>query len=145
MSDELYHEAILDQARRATGAGRLEHAQGSGTADNPLCGDRVTMDVRLDDHRIAALGHEVRGCLLCEAAASAIGDAAPGQRREDIAGVVAELTRMLKQDGPPPGGAWSGLAVFAPVRRYKSRHDCVLLAFDALDRALAEAERAAGA
>jgi len=143
MSEDLYHEAILDQAKRATAAGRLAQAQGSATADNPLCGDRVTMDVRLEDDSIAALGHEVRGCLLCEAAASAIGAAAPGQRREDIAGVVAALTRMLKEDGPPPGGAWSALAAFAPVSRYKSRHDCVLLAFEALDRALAEAENAA--
>jgi nitrogen fixation protein NifU and related proteins len=53
MKDDLYHQAILDLARRATGRGRLETPQTSATVDNPLCGDRVTMDLDLREGRVS--------------------------------------------------------------------------------------------
>ncbi|MBI3451654.1 MAG: hypothetical protein HY057_02255 [Rhodospirillales bacterium] len=46
--------------------------------------------------------------------------------------------RALLAGGDAPQGAWAGLSIFAPVAAYKSRHDCVLLPFDALERALSE-------
>lgn len=57
----------------------------TATVDNPLCGDRVTIDVKLAGGKLAAIGHQVRGCLLCEAAAATIArslrDRDPGWRR----------------------------------------------------------------
>ena len=144
MRDDLYHQAILDLAREATGHGRLQAPQVSIRVDNPLCGDRVTLDLELQDGRVSALGHQVRGCLLCQAAAAVIGARAPGQ----TAVALRENTERLRQlivDGPgAEGGAaidglWPELAVFAPVHRYKSRHECVLLPFTALGRALEQA------
>ena len=69
MTDELYHQAILELAKQAGRTPRLEDPDASVTVDNPLCGDRVTLDLRLADGRVAAVGHKVRGCLLCQAAA----------------------------------------------------------------------------
>ena len=51
------------------------------------------------------------------------------------------MRRMLKSNGPPPGGRWADLAVLEPVRDYKARHASTLLVFDAVETALAEAER----
>ncbi|HSJ99159.1 MAG TPA: iron-sulfur cluster assembly scaffold protein, partial [Myxococcota bacterium] len=79
MNDELYHQAILELARKARGASRLEAPQASVTVDNPLCGDRVTLDLSLADGRVREVGHRVRGCLLCQAAAVAIAVRAPGE------------------------------------------------------------------
>ena len=50
------------------------------------------------------------------------------------------MRRMLKEDGAPPTGRFSDLAVLEPVRHYKARHGSVLLIFDALERAIAEIE-----
>ena len=54
MQDDLYHQAILDLARQATGHGRLETPQASVRVDNPLCGDRVTLDLDMADGRVGA-------------------------------------------------------------------------------------------
>jgi NifU-like protein involved in Fe-S cluster formation len=50
------------------------------------------------------------------------------------------MRKMLKADGPPPGGRWADLAVLQPVKDYKARHASTLLVFDAVEKALAEAE-----
>ncbi|WP_439614285.1 iron-sulfur cluster assembly scaffold protein, partial [Reyranella sp.] len=67
MSDQLYQERIVALAKAKTGAGKLAESTKTARRDNPLCGDRVIIDVRLDgEGRIAEIGHQVRGCLLCQ-------------------------------------------------------------------------------
>jgi len=135
MPHDLYHTALVDAARAAAGAGRLAGAHGSATLDNPLCGDRVRVDVRLHEDRVEALGHEVRGCLLCEAAASMIGARAPEQSVAALRAVCTGVEEMIREgDGVPAG--WPELEAFMPVRGYRSRHRCVLLPFEALSKAL---------
>jgi nitrogen fixation NifU-like protein len=140
MKDDLYHQAILDLARRATGRGRLEAPRASATVDNPLCGDRVTLDLDLRDGRVSAIGHRVRGCLLCQAAASVIGARAPGLEPAALHEEAEHLRRLIVEGpGAAIDGLWPELAAFEPVHRHKSRHDCVLLPFDALTQALKQA------
>ncbi len=134
---DLYHQALVRLARAATGAGRLEAPGASATADNPLCGDRVTVELRLEDGRIAALAHRVRGCILCEASASILGGAAPGRTPAEVASAGEALAAMLVSRATPPAGPFAALAVFEPVRAVPSRHRCALLPFEALARALA--------
>lgn len=138
MSDALYHDALLAQAKAATRAGKLAAPDARVTLDNPLCGDRVTIDLRLDGDKVADLAHEVRGCVLCQAAASAIGTEAVGKDVAALAAAETSLRVMLRGGGPPP---WPALAAFAPVRAHKSRHDCVLLPFEALRAAIEQARK----
>ncbi len=137
MSEELYQAALVARAHAGRGRGRLAAPERSITLDNPLCGDRVTLDLHLADGRIAAVGHQVRGCLLCEAAAETIAAQAPGKTTAELAKATAAVTAMLKEGAAAPAGEWSSLAIFAPVHRVKSRQDCVLLPFEALGKALA--------
>lgn len=137
MSEALYQQEILDLARAGHGAGRLAEPEVTVTVDNPLCGDRVTLDLRLADGRIAALGHRVRGCTLCEAAASAIGRHAQGARPAELSAAVAAARAVVAGEAADP--LWPELLAFRPVSAVKSRHRCVLLPFEALARALAEA------
>lgn len=135
--DELYQAALVARAKQGRARGRLPSPQRSITLDNPLCGDRVTLDVDLADGRVAKVGHQVRGCLLCEAAAELIAGQAPGKSAADLAGATSAVTSILKEGRPAPAGEWSTLAIFAPVHRVKSRQECVLLPFEALNKALA--------
>jgi nitrogen fixation NifU-like protein len=134
MSDELYQARIVALARSKAGAGKLATPTRSARRDNPLCGDRVTIDVTLENGRIAELAHQVRGCLLCQASAAALATSALGR---DAAGVAE-----LRHDAERAIGREAGLArepfdAFAPVAGHKSRHECVLLPFEALQDALA--------
>src|SRR5262245_41974730 len=140
MSDELYHQAILELAKKARGASRLEAPQASVRVDNPLCGDRVTLDLNLSDGRVLNVGHKVRGCLLCEAAAAAIQERAPGETPAALRALTQELGDAIARSPETAGRRWPELAAFAPVHVHKSRYECVLLPFEALTQALDQAE-----
>ena len=95
----LYQDAIIagESARRAVGHGRLARRDGTATVDNPLCGDRVTLDVELGASGcVARVGHVVRGCLLCEAAAVLIAEYAPEREAEDLQRAGAGVDAALK-------------------------------------------------
>jgi nitrogen fixation NifU-like protein len=79
MSEALYQAALVERAHAGRGRGRLSAPDRSVTLDNPLCGDRVTIDLTLNDGRVTTVGHQVRGCLLCEASAETIAQHAPGK------------------------------------------------------------------
>jgi nitrogen fixation protein NifU and related proteins len=135
MSDELYHEKLVARAQAGRAHGRLEQPDKTATLDNPLCGDRVTIDLKMEDGRIVKAGHRTRGCLLCEAASALIVEKAPGASKAALAGLVDQVRQFLQKDGPVPSG-WVAIDEFAPVRKVKSRQDCVLLPFRTLARAL---------
>ena len=144
MRGDLYHQAILDLAHQATGYGRLEAPQASVRVDNPLCGDRVSLDLNLENGRVRELRHVVRGCLLCQAAAAVIGARAPGETPEALARTSSRLRELII--GGAKGGdvqavneLWPELRAFTPVHSYKARHECVLLPFGALSKALNQA------
>jgi len=98
------------------------------------------MDVALAGGRISALAHQVKGCLLCRAAASVIGRCAVGASSEEIERISIEVSEMLEKQAPPPA-RWPQLDAFVPVHGHRSRYSCVRLPFEALRAAL----RAAGA
>jgi nitrogen fixation protein NifU and related proteins len=133
MSDELYQERIVALAKARTGAGKLDAPTKSARRDNPLCGDRVTIDVKLDDGRIAEIAHQVRGCLLCQASASALASVAVGRNAAGIAEIRHDAERAI---GREQGKANEPFSAFEPVAGHKSRHECVLLPFEALQEAL---------
>jgi len=137
--EALYQQAIVTAARAATGAGRLPAADGTATVDNPLCGDRVTIDLALAGDRVSAVGQVVRGCILCEAAASIIAACAPGEPAAALPGLRRLVEAMLRERAEAPAGRWQALAAFRPVAAHKSRHECVLLPFEALSEALGHA------
>jgi nitrogen fixation NifU-like protein len=134
MSDQLYQERIVALAKSKTGAGKLANPTKSARRDNPLCGDRVVIDVRLDDAgKIAEVAHQVRGCLLCQASAAALASVAVGKDASGIAAARQDVERAL---GRAEGKAHDPFDAFEPVKDHKSRQDCVLLPFEALTAAL---------
>ncbi|MSP82850.1 MAG: iron-sulfur cluster assembly scaffold protein [Alphaproteobacteria bacterium] len=139
MSDDLYQAAILDLARQGAAATRLPHADATATVDNPLCGDRTTVDVTLAGGRIANIGYKTRGCALCQAAAALLATTAIGLDAPAIAVGTAAVTASLQDKGPDPMSPWEGFGIFTPVRRHPSRRSCVLLPFEALAKAFTAA------
>lgn len=137
--EDLYNQALVGLARDHSGAGQLEAPAGEATLDNPLCGDRVRMQVRLAGGRVLLLAHRVRGCVLCEASASLLGRAAPGCTAAELAAARQALEALLRHGAAAPEGSFGGLSAFAPVGPVPSRHSCVLLPFDALQAAIAGA------
>jgi nitrogen fixation protein NifU and related proteins len=137
---DIYQDEIVTLAKSKTGATRLENPDATVTLDNPLCGDRVTLDVTVADGKITSVGHRVRGCMLCEASAALVARDAIGTDTDAVHTGREKLAALLK-NGPSSDSseAWSTVSTFGPVAEFKSRHECVLLPFEALDKAVKEA------
>jgi NifU-like protein involved in Fe-S cluster formation len=134
--DPLYRRSLLRLAADAHGAGHLPGPDGVGTAHNPACGDRVTVEVALADGRVAALAHDTQACILTQASVALLAQAAVGQDRAGLERLSAALEAMLA-GGPPPA---PGYDAFDGVASHAGRHVCVLLPVRAALTALEDAE-----
>lgn len=137
MTESLYNQAIIEAGKDKSHAGRLEHPDATATADNPLCGDRVTLDLCTDHGTITDLAHTTRGCLLTKAAAALLVRHARGRPLAEARALQTRVKAYLEGESDEP--PFAELAVMAPVKAVKSRHDCVTIAFDALAEAAAHA------
>ena len=143
MIDQIYNRRILELAADIPRLGRLDQPDATATAHSKLCGSTITVDLTLQDGRVADYAQEVRACALGQASASVMARNIVGSTPQELREAREALRRMLKENGPPPGGKWADLAVLEPVRDYKARHASTLLAFDAVVDALGKAEHAA--
>ncbi len=138
MSDEIYQQKIIRHARDDANRGRLDAPDATATVDNPMCGDRVTIDLELADGTIAQISHHTRGCVLCNASAALVSLHARGRTADELQAVRSSLQAMLEGRGSALHEPWRDLAIFEPVAKHRSRHACVLLPFQAVTEALAE-------
>ena len=148
MIDDLYSAKILKAAANMPRAGRLAAPDASVEKVSKLCGSRVTVDVTLEDGRIADYAQEVKACALGQAAAAILGAHALGASVEEIESARDALRAMLKTGGPAPEGRFAELAMLAPVKDYPPRHASTMLAFEATAEAcriaLAKTPKTAG-
>jgi NifU-like protein involved in Fe-S cluster formation len=135
MSDPLYKPALLRLAADATGAGRLSVPCATGTAFNPACGDKVTIDVAADGGRIAAIAHDTKACVLTQASAAILGAEISGLTRDEVSALHKAVSAMLSGAKPPPA-PFDIFSVFDGVARHRNRHRCVLLPIEAVLSAL---------
>lgn len=83
--DSLYQEVILDHYRNPRNKGCLDPADISYEDDNPLCGDRIRLDLRLDeDGRVAEVAWDGHGCAISMASASMLSREIQGKTLEDL-------------------------------------------------------------
>jgi len=140
MLNEVYNRRILELAADIPRLGRLASPDASATAHSKLCGSTVTIDLVLKDGVVADFAHEVRACALGQASSSVMGALVVGSTPDELREVREAMRKMLKENGPPPGGRWAELAVLEPVRDYKARHASTLLTFDAVVDAVDQIE-----
>lgn len=140
---KLYSERILALAADIPHLDRLEAPDATVKRRAPLCGSTVTVDLSLEDGKIAAFGQDVKACALGQAAASVVGANIIGRTRDEVEAARDALLDMLKNDGPTPPAPFEGLEVLRPAQAYKNRHGSIMLALEAtleaFDKALSEA------
>lgn len=140
MLDKVYNTRILELAADIPRLGRLERPDATASAYSKLCGSTITVDINIRDGKVSNYAHELKACALGQASASIMARNVVGSTPEELREAREALRRMLKENGPPPQGKWSDLAVLEPVRDYKARHGSTMLAFDAVVDAVGKAE-----
>jgi nitrogen fixation NifU-like protein len=138
MSDlsDLYQEVILDHNRRPRNFGPLPAANHRAEGHNPLCGDRVTVLLDLEDGRIRDVAFQGSGCAISTASASLMTEALKGRSVEEVQTIFQgfhDLVTTGAGEGSPELGK---LAVFGGVREFPMRVKCATLAWHTLLAAL---------
>jgi nitrogen fixation protein NifU and related proteins len=119
--DDLYRDYILEHYRRPHNFGVLESPTASFEGSNPLCGDRITMQLTVSDGLVTDVGFTGRGCAISQASASLLTDEIKGKPVEEVAGFAAtDLLELLGIEISP------------------ARLKCAMLSFDSLQHLLAE-------
>jgi len=136
----LYNERILALAEALNKDDRLEGADGSATLSSPICGSRIKVDVKMNGDVVCAYGQQVRACALGQSAAAIMARHVVGQSKSQLCQLRDEMQAMLKEDGDIPAGHWGELEVLNPAKGYKSRHASIMLPFNAVVKAIEEAE-----
>ena len=139
MSDlrDLYQEVILDHNRSPCNFGRLDDADLQADGHNPLCGDRLSITVKLDGDRVTDLRFEGSGCAISKASASLMTEKVKGGTLDELRGLFDRFHRLVTDQTAPADDAGLGkLAVFAGVRDYPARVKCAILAWHTLRAAV---------
>ncbi len=140
MLNEVYNRRILELAGNIPRLGRLADADASATAHSKLCGSTVTVDLKMAGDEVTDFAHDVKACALGQASSSIMARNIVGARAQELRDLRETVRRMLKENGAPPEGKWSDIAVLEPVRDYKARHASTLLTFDAVVDAINQIE-----
>lgn len=146
---DLYQEVILDHGRKPRNFRRLEDADRHAKGDNPMCGDRMELWVKLaEDGAIADAGFEGRGCAISMASASLMTETVRGKTQAE-AKELGDKFRTLAMTGTCPdcGAAIADemerLQVLGGVSEFPSRVKCATLAWHTLANALDQKQEAA--
>ena len=118
--DDLYRDYILEHYRRPHNFGVLDDATASHEGANPLCGDRITLQLKVRDGMIAGVGFTGRGCAISQASASLLTDEVKGKP-------VIDAAKMNSQD----------VLDMLGIEISPARLKCALLSLETLQKALA--------
>jgi nitrogen fixation NifU-like protein len=141
---ELYQQLILDHHSRPRNFGNLPEADHRAEGYNPLCGDRINVEVKLDDEgRLADVGFTGSGCAICTASASLMTDSVRGKNLGEAARLFEGFHDLVTGQKEPEEMAevLGKLAVFAGVREFPIRVKCATLPWHTFQAALEGADR----
>jgi nitrogen fixation NifU-like protein len=132
---DLYQEVILDHNRKPRNFRKLASPTRDAEGYNPLCGDRVTVEIALEGDVIRDIGFQGSGCAISKASASMMTADLKGKTVDEAEEAFERFRAMLTENGPD--AELGKLGVFAGVREFPSRIKCATLAWHTVHAALA--------
>ena len=134
----LYQQQVLEHAKNPKNEGKLNPHTHQARGVNPLCGDRVTVYVNMQDDRIVDVRFRAQGCAIAKASASMMTSIVRGLSVEE-AKALSERLKGAVQPGDPPAvdvSADDPLEPFMGIRHFPTRTRCATLPWETLDEAL---------
>jgi nitrogen fixation NifU-like protein len=131
---DLYQDVIVDHNRSPRNFGKLEDADLSLEGYNPLCGDRLTLYIKLNNDIINDISFDGSGCAISVASASLMTEAMKGKSTKEAESVFNDFHHLLTDEEPDLDLEKFGkLAALAGVRDYPSRIKCASLCWHTLN------------
>ena len=137
--EELYQEVILDHSRRPRNFGVLEKPDVVVHGDNPSCGDEIHLGVQFGaDGKLQEIKFSGQGCAISQASASMMTMKLKGKSREDAAEMARTFKNLVTDEGADQAKNLGDLQLLQGVRKFPQRVKCAMLAWRALEQALAQ-------
>lgn len=133
---ELYQEIIIDHNRDPRNHHAMDDATSQANGFNPLCGDKLTVYVKIKDGQIMDLSFVGCGCAISQASASLMTEALQGKTVDEAHELFHRFHRMLTQDEDALLSSMDKLTVLAGVKVYPARVKCATLAWHTMEAAL---------
>ena len=132
--DELYQEVILDHYRKPRNFGSLPAADRKAEGHNPLCGDRIALQLKMKGDAIDDLRFSGKGCAISTASASMMTESVKGKSRAEAEALFERFHRLVTGGGN--GASLGKLEAFGGVSEFPVRVKCASLAWHTLKAAL---------
>ena len=135
---DLYQEVILDHQKSPRNYGTLDEPDGHADGANPLCGDRVTVHVKIHDGVATDVRFQGVGCAICTSSASMMTTRVKGKSLEEIDGLFSSFHDLLTGDAAPGDDTptLGKLKIFEGVRNFPIRVKCATLPWHTLRAAI---------
>ena len=143
--DELYKEVILDHYKSPRNKRELPNASSSCSRNNPLCGDEITVALRVDDGVVTEATFQGAGCSISQSSASMMTEAITGSTVQASLDLAASFRGMMAGEVEPDEATFGDLVALKGVVKYPIRIKCAVLAWDVLQEALQGDGAATGA
>ena len=134
---ELYQDIILDHGQHPRNKRAIDHPSHFAHGNNPLCGDKVTVYLKMDGTRVDDVSFEGRGCAISTASASLLTESIKGKTEREAEALFDRFRELVTQDDVTPHPGLGKLEVLAGVREFPVRVKCATLAWHTLRAALA--------
>jgi nitrogen fixation NifU-like protein len=141
---ELYQELILEHNRSPRNYRRMDDATGHAEGRNPLCGDQLSVWLKLDGDVVADASFQGSGCAISKSSASLMTAALKGRTRAEVQRMFEQFQGLVTGAVPPDvaGSDLGKLAVFSGISEFPVRVKCATLAWHAMQAAMAGTDRA---
>jgi len=133
---ELYQELILDHSRRPRNFRRPDGTTHQAEGYNPLCGDRVTVYLQMDNDVVSDAAFQGDGCAISKASASLMTESVKGKTRAEVESLFSRFRDAATGSGSADPVRLGKLAVFSGLRGFPTRVKCATLAWHTLRAAL---------
>ena len=143
--DELYQSIILDHNRRPRNFRVMEDASTHAEGKNPLCGDQLTIWLKLDGDVISDVSFQGSGCAISKASASLMTAAIKGKSRVETEALFNKFHGVVTGAHPEDAESLGSLKALGGVSRFPLRVKCASLAWHAMHAALLRSDAASDA
>lgn len=133
---QLYDDVIMDHIKHARNYGEMTEATGHADGVNALCGDNLTVYVRVEDDTLREAAFKCECCGISMASASIMTEMVAGKTISEVRHITADLLESFTQKNPEHEAHYGKAAVLGIVRDFPSRRNCASLAWVALNAAL---------
>ena len=134
---DLYQEVILEHSKAPRNFHRLASANHEAEGYNPLCGDRCSIYIDMEDDKINEIGFQGSGCAISRASASMMTQMVKGKTKGEAVKLFEQFHNLVTgKDGAAPAADLGKMAVFSGVSKFPARVKCATLAWHTLQSAL---------